>query len=68
MTDVWFAVIETDVAVAHDYDISPQPLDPGFERRELLLDPVLIAVHRDHPLAGTPSLGAFAAERWKTLE
>jgi DNA-binding transcriptional LysR family regulator len=35
---------ETDVAVAHEYDVLPRPLDPMFERRELLSDPVLIAV------------------------
>ena len=27
---------ETDVAVAHEYDLLPRPLDPLFERRELL--------------------------------
>ena len=33
-----------DVAVAHEYDLVPRPLDPLFERRELLTDPVLLAV------------------------
>jgi len=42
---------ETDVAVAHEYDLLPRPLDPLFERRELLGDPVLVAVPRAHPLA-----------------
>ena len=42
---------ETDVAVAHEYDLLPRPLDPLFERRELLTDPVLLAVPADHPLA-----------------
>src|SRR5580698_2220670 len=41
----------TDVAVAHEYDLLPRPLDPLFERRELLSDPVLLAVPADHPLA-----------------
>jgi DNA-binding transcriptional LysR family regulator len=40
-----------DVAVAHAYDLLPRPLDPGFERRELLTDPVLVAVPDDHRLA-----------------
>ena len=40
-----------DVAVAHEYDLLPRPLDPLFERRELLSDPVLLAVPADHPLA-----------------
>jgi DNA-binding transcriptional LysR family regulator len=43
---------QTDVAVAHEYDLLPRPLDPLFERRELLSDPVLLAVPADHPLAG----------------
>jgi DNA-binding transcriptional LysR family regulator len=34
---------DVDVAVAHEYDVLPRPLDPLFERRELLADPVLIA-------------------------
>ena len=42
---------EVDVAVAHEYDLLPRPLDPDYERRELLTDPVLVAVHRDHPAA-----------------
>lgn len=41
----------TDVAVAHEYDLLPRPLDPLFERRELLRDPVWVAVPADHPLA-----------------
>jgi len=44
---------ETDVAVVHDYDLLPRPLDPLFERRELRPDPVVIAVPADHPLAGS---------------
>jgi len=35
---------DVDVAVAHEYDLLPRPLDPLFERRELLRDPVLVAV------------------------
>jgi DNA-binding transcriptional LysR family regulator len=42
---------ETDVAIAHEYDLLPRPLDPLLERRELLTDPVLIAVPADHPAA-----------------
>jgi DNA-binding transcriptional LysR family regulator len=41
---------DVDVAVAHEYDLLPRPLDPLFERRELLRDPVLVAV----PAAGGP--------------
>ena len=35
---------ETDVAVAHEYDLLPRPLDPLFERRELLDDPVVLSL------------------------
>ena len=42
---------ETDVAVAHEYDLLPRPLDPLFERRELLSDPAVLAVPAGHPLA-----------------
>jgi DNA-binding transcriptional LysR family regulator len=31
--------------------VLPRPLDPLFERRELLSDPVFVAVRADHPLA-----------------
>jgi DNA-binding transcriptional LysR family regulator len=44
---------ETDVAVAHEYDLLPRPLDPLFERRELRAEPVVIAVPAGHPLADT---------------
>ena len=43
---------QADVAVAHEYDLLPRPLDPLFERRELLNDPVLVAVPAGHTLAG----------------
>jgi DNA-binding transcriptional LysR family regulator len=42
---------ETDVAVAHEYDLLPRPLDPLFERRELLDDPVVLAIPADSALA-----------------
>jgi DNA-binding transcriptional LysR family regulator len=41
---------EIDVAVAHEYDLLPRPLDPLFERRELARDPVLLAVPAASPL------------------
>ena len=47
---------ETDVAVAHEYDLLPRPLDPLFERRELLADPVVLAVPAGHPLAAEPAI------------
>ena len=42
---------ETDVAVAHEYDLLPRPLDPLFERRDLLDDPVVLAIPSDSALS-----------------
>jgi len=53
---------ETDVAVAHEYDLLPRPLDPLFERRELARDPVLLAVPDGSPLAGPVPLGGLAGQ------
>jgi len=47
---------ETDVAIAHEYDLLPRPLDPLFERRELLADPVVLAVPASHPLAAESAI------------
>ena len=47
---------ETDVAVAHEYDLLPRPLDPLFERRELLDDPVGCRRPGGHPLADEPAI------------
>jgi DNA-binding transcriptional LysR family regulator len=52
---------QTDVAVAHEYDLLPRPLDPLFERRELRADPVLIAVPAGHPLADSAVPVSLAA-------
>jgi DNA-binding transcriptional LysR family regulator len=46
---------ETDVAIAHEYDVLPRPFDPLLERRELLSDPVFIAVPADGPAAAEGS-------------
>lgn len=51
-----------DVAVAHEYDLLPRPLDPLFERRELARDPVLLAVPASSPLAGTVDLASLAGQ------
>jgi len=52
---------DTDIAIAHEYDLLPRPLDPLFERRELLRDPVLIALPADHPLADPPTTVPLSA-------
>ena len=53
---------ELDVAVAHEYDLLPRPLDPLFERRELARDPVLLAVPAGSPLAGQVLLASLAGQ------
>ncbi len=52
----------TDIAVAHEYDLLPRPLDPLFERRELARDPVLLAVPASSPLAGPVDLNELAGQ------
>lgn len=51
---------EVDVAIAHEYDLLPRPLDPLFERRELLTDPVLIAVQAEPPASSAGSAAALS--------
>jgi DNA-binding transcriptional LysR family regulator len=53
---------ELDVAVGHEYDLLPRPLDPLFERRELVVEPVLLAVPADSPLDGPVPLGSLAGQ------
>jgi len=53
---------ETDVAVAHEYDLLPRPLDPLFERRELARDPVLLAVPASSPLEDRVPLAGLAGQ------
>jgi len=53
---------ELDVVVGHEYDLLPRPLDPLFERRELLEDPVLLAVPADSSLAGPVPLSSLAGQ------
>jgi len=53
---------ETDVAVAHEYDLLPRPLDPLFERRELLDDPVVLAIPADYAVDGPVPLATLAGQ------
>jgi DNA-binding transcriptional LysR family regulator len=58
---------ELDLVVAEEYEHTPRRRDPGLERRRLCRDPVLLALHRDHPAArnGKPvRLADLAGERW----
>src|SRR5690348_11731164 len=53
---------ETEVAVAHEYDLLPRPLDPLFERRELLDDPVVLAIPADYAVDGPVPLASLAGQ------
>jgi DNA-binding transcriptional LysR family regulator len=53
---------QADIAVAHEYDLLPRPIDPLFERRELTRDPVLLAVPASSLLAGPVDLGSLAGQ------
>ena len=53
---------ETDVAVAHEYDLLPRPLDPLFERRDLLDDPVVLAIPPDYSADGPVPLATLAGQ------
>jgi DNA-binding transcriptional LysR family regulator len=53
---------QADVAIAHEYDLLPRPLDPLFERRELVRDPVRLAVPAGSSLAGPFPLASLAGQ------
>jgi DNA-binding transcriptional LysR family regulator len=46
---------DADIAIAHEYDLLPRPLDPLFERRDLLDDPVLVALPASDPATDPPT-------------
>jgi DNA-binding transcriptional LysR family regulator len=57
-----------DLAIGEEYEHAPRPRDPALERRDIVHDPILIAVPHDHPLARGPeiALADLAGERWAT--
>jgi DNA-binding transcriptional LysR family regulator len=59
---------DLDMVVAEEYEHAPRPRDPAFEREELCVDPMLVAVPARHPVATEPhvSLAALARETWAT--
>jgi DNA-binding transcriptional LysR family regulator len=54
------------VGLVWDYDFAPQALAPGFDRVELLADPLRIVVPADHEAAAEPeiSLRDMVEEPW----
>ncbi|MCW2528454.1 MAG: hypothetical protein JWM76_3314 [Pseudonocardiales bacterium] len=59
---------QLDVAVIHEYNNLPRPLDATFDRHALLDDPVLIAVPRNHHATNGMSLEDLARERFVAPE
>jgi DNA-binding transcriptional LysR family regulator len=59
---------ELDVALVYVYDHSPLVAGRALETRDLMRDPVVVAVPRTHPLAGRDGvpLRELADERWLT--
>ena len=53
---------EVDLAIAHEYDLLPRPLDPLFERRELLTDPVCVAVPASSAAEGPLELRSLTGQ------
>jgi DNA-binding transcriptional LysR family regulator len=57
-----------DLAIGEEYEHAPRPRDPALERRDIVHDPIMLAVPQDHPLARGPeiALADLAGERWAT--
>jgi DNA-binding transcriptional LysR family regulator len=56
---------DLDVAVVGEYGLLPRRPQPAFDRRELAVEPVLVAVPDAHPLPGPAvRLAELAGERW----
>ncbi len=54
-----------DVAIVGEYGLVPRQLDVTLERRELLVEPVLVAVPVRHPAQGpTVRLAELGQDRW----
>ncbi len=56
---------DLDVAVVGEYGLLPRRPEPALDRRELAVEPVLVAVPGAHPVPGpTVRLAELAGERW----
>jgi DNA-binding transcriptional LysR family regulator len=58
---------ELDVVIAEEYEHAPRPRLPGIDRRELLDDALLVALHPKHPLAKRATavrIAELADEPW----
>lgn len=56
---------QLDIAMSHEWDLVPVESDPNIDRYDLLTEPAVVLLPRDHPLAGKPvRLRDLANERW----
>ena len=56
---------QLDIALSHEWDFVPLPKDPGVDRYDLLTEPAVVLLPRDHRLASGPvRLADLAEERW----
>lgn len=56
---------ELDVALSHEWDFVPVPQDPGVERHDLFVEPIVVLLPCGHRLATGPvRLRDLAGERW----
>jgi DNA-binding transcriptional LysR family regulator len=54
-----------DIALSHEWDFVPTPADASFTRHDLLSEPIVALLPKDHPLATGPvRLKDLANERW----
>jgi DNA-binding transcriptional LysR family regulator len=57
-----------DLAIGEEYEHAPRARDAALERRDIVHDPILVAVPHEHPLARGPEIALvdLAGERWAT--
>ena len=55
-----------DAAITHEHQLLPAPPAPGIRRDTIAIEPLVLAVAAEHPLARRQpaNLDAFASERW----
>ena len=54
-----------DIALSHEWDFVPMAADPSFTRYDLLSEPIVALLPKDHPLAGgAVRLKDLANDRW----
>jgi DNA-binding transcriptional LysR family regulator len=54
-----------DIALSHEWDFVPAPVDASFTRYDLLAEPIVVLLPKNHPLANGPvRLKDLATERW----